>query len=326
MKAGAFLFAAVMLFGVQQSLAATITLDTLTSTSGSEVPTIVVDGELNRYDAIRFEDIAKQIQGRALVELNSPGGSLDAGIEIGRIIRRYEFSTVVHDVCASACALAWLAGRLKIASTSARIGFHVAYVDGEFQETSGTGNALVGLYIGELGLGANVVRYVTGAAPAEMQWLNFRDAELLGIDVTPLEASAPEPEPAATLPEIPINLELEGFQLANAARAVSNGLNRYGDAGISGLAASSAACWPIAREKRSYASVQYCRVLDLLAVALDKNAADNYGLPRYPYFTDEGRLNDVILGLEAVGVTDADQALMLDNLWRRQLLFALETQ
>ncbi|BCH22094.1 hypothetical protein MesoLjLb_18790 [Mesorhizobium sp. L-8-3] len=53
-------------------------------------------------------------------------------------------------------------------------------------------NAVVGLFLGELGFGQNVVIYATSAPPEGMQWLSLRDAALLGIDVTALSRSAIE--------------------------------------------------------------------------------------------------------------------------------------
>ncbi len=60
--------------------------------------------------------------------LESDGGNLDAGIEIGRAIWFREAATVVEEgTCASACALAWLAGRPRYMAPKARIGFHAPW-------------------------------------------------------------------------------------------------------------------------------------------------------------------------------------------------------
>jgi hypothetical protein len=137
----------------------------------------------------------------ALVEFESDGGSLAAGIEIGRAIRLKGFTTfvgystdpskrivdqatgVVHPVdlrCASACAVAWLGGVKRFLSPGALIGFHAASVAG--LET-GLGNALLGAYLNQLGLPDIAVAYITYAAPQSITWLNFEDAKKVGIDV-----------------------------------------------------------------------------------------------------------------------------------------------
>ena len=56
-----------------------------------------------------------------LVSLESNGGDLAAGIAIGRAIWLSEAATVVEDAeCASACALAWLAGRPRYMAPTCR--------------------------------------------------------------------------------------------------------------------------------------------------------------------------------------------------------------
>lgn len=170
------------------ALAADISRDDL-SLNGRNTPVIRVEGPLLNGDAFRFKDAARGIKSAAVL-LNSLGGDLEAGIEIGRTINRAGYDTIVEETCASACALAWLAGQRRFALEEAHIGFHVAYKGAAVPLESGMGNAVVGLYLGELGLGQNVVIYVTSAAPDDMQWLSFRDAALLGIDVTPLPSDA----------------------------------------------------------------------------------------------------------------------------------------
>lgn len=86
----------------------------------------------------------------AVVLMNSNGGLLLPGLEIGKAIRLKGFTTVVPEgfQCASACALAWLAGTPRFMSPNGRVGFHAAYLeaDGRRMPTS-TGNALVGAYL-----------------------------------------------------------------------------------------------------------------------------------------------------------------------------------
>ena len=64
------------------------------------------------------------------------------------------------------------------------IGFHAAYVERDGRPTEhGAGNALLASYLTQIGLSESAVVYITNAAPTEMTWLNFRDAERVGIDV-----------------------------------------------------------------------------------------------------------------------------------------------
>ncbi|HXR56404.1 MAG TPA: hypothetical protein VN858_06355 [Casimicrobiaceae bacterium] len=59
--------------------------------------------------------------------LESPGGSVSEGIELGREVSDRGFRTVTRYECASACALIFLAGRERVlVGSRAKIGFHQA--------------------------------------------------------------------------------------------------------------------------------------------------------------------------------------------------------
>jgi hypothetical protein len=146
---------------------------------------IAVVGDLDVGDEKKFVDLALSTEA-ALVVFESPGGNLIAGIEIGKAIHLKGFGTLVPDgvQCASACALAWLGGRIRFMGETGRIGFHAAYTDRDGQASvSASGNALVGAYLNQLGLPMPAIMYITDAPPDSMQWLNFADAQRFGIDV-----------------------------------------------------------------------------------------------------------------------------------------------
>ena len=160
-------------------------------TNGPDI--IFAVGELALGDEIKFINVALSST-NAIVVLQSPGGNLIAGIEIGKAIRLKGFTTFVPDTvqCASACALAWLGGRIRFMSNTARIGFHAVYVGDAGQAAiSSAGNALVGAYLNQLGLSAPAIIYITSAPPQGMQWLNFADAQRHGIDVRAYDLNTP---------------------------------------------------------------------------------------------------------------------------------------
>ena len=175
------------------------------SSLGPGAPDLIeVEGELIRGDEGKFIQTAIT-SADAVVVFHSGGGNLLAGIEIGKAIRLKGFSTLVPDnmYCASACALAWLAGRVRQMSDTARVGFHAVYTseDGETRVSS-AGNAIVGAYLNQLGLPTSAIIYITGAPPEGMQWLNFADAKRVGIEVRRLNlaADANAVQPPAQLP------------------------------------------------------------------------------------------------------------------------------
>jgi hypothetical protein len=156
---------------------------------------------LESGDEIQFRTQVGRLT-KAIVDFNSDGGDLLAGIAIGKTIRLKSFSTAVLDGqrCASACALAWLGGSPRYMGRTAHVGFHAAYVEraGRASE-SGVGNALVGSYLTQIGLSERAVVYITQAAPTEMTLLTLRDAQRIGIDVLPSRQQTP-----ATKPEQPV--------------------------------------------------------------------------------------------------------------------------
>jgi peptidoglycan hydrolase-like protein with peptidoglycan-binding domain len=175
---------------------------------------IVINGELVSGDQQRFINAALPLEG-AVVVLAGPGGSLVAGISIGDAIRLKNFRTVVlgSQVCASACALMWLAGTPRLLSANSRVGFH-----GAWREEAGgkvitsSGNALVGAYLTKLGLPYSAVAFLTRAAPDDMHWLTTQDANRLGIEVTQFDDQSSSPPPST--PNRPSNGAVAGISPA----------------------------------------------------------------------------------------------------------------
>jgi hypothetical protein len=144
---------------------------------------ISVHGIIAEHDEIVFRKVAAASE-KAIVVLDSQGGAVKAGLEIGRAIRLRGFATAVPPdaLCASACALTWLAGSPRFLDTSSKLGFHAAYrvVDGKAAE-SGVGNALVGAYLNQIGMPEAAIVYVTSAPPEGIDWLTPQKAERVGI-------------------------------------------------------------------------------------------------------------------------------------------------
>ena len=106
--------------------AATITVTPL---ANSDTALATVEGGFVLEDIQAFRQRVVS-QPKAIIAFQSDGGSVIAGIEIGKIIRLRNFATLVPDNsrCASACALAWLGGAVRFMGPEAQIGFHAAYV------------------------------------------------------------------------------------------------------------------------------------------------------------------------------------------------------
>lgn len=153
---------------------------------------IVMTGPMEFGDDEAFRKIAAALD-EATVVLDSPGGSVVAGMEIGRAIRSKGFSTAVapDGLCASACALTWLAGAPRYAGPSSHIGFHASYVvkEGAASE-NGVANALVGAYLNQLNMSQEAIVFVTSAPPEGMEWLTRDKAREVGIGLEEFAADS----------------------------------------------------------------------------------------------------------------------------------------
>lgn len=151
---------------------------------------ILVEGDFEHDDVEAFRTkVATLSTSRVTVAFRSDGGSLVAGIRIGTLIREKKFATVIPDgaSCASACALAWLGGTKRFMGQGASVGFHAAYVVKSYGPVeSGSGNAILGAYLNQLGLSEEAILYITKTAPTSIQWMNLRDANEHGIAVATL--------------------------------------------------------------------------------------------------------------------------------------------
>jgi hypothetical protein len=170
--------------------AATITVTAETNETSALV---AIQGVLRSEDIETFRFKIAKLR-RAIVALESDGGSLLAGIRIGELIRLRSFVTVVPTGarCASACAIAWLGGAARFMGEPALVGFHAAYRDDGARPTeAGAPNAVLGAYLNKIGLPESAIVYITMAAPDSMTWLTLQDAAKYGIAVQPLAAAPP---------------------------------------------------------------------------------------------------------------------------------------
>lgn len=153
---------------------------------------ISVTGDFEKGDGERFTNYATDE--KAIVVLRSTGGNLASALIMGEYIRMRGYATFVpaDAICASACALTWLAGVVRGGTETSKIGFHAASEGGGVVTSSG--NALIGAYLNKLGISYKAVAYITSSDSADMTWLTFSKARELGIDIiSPDRKKAQEP-------------------------------------------------------------------------------------------------------------------------------------
>jgi hypothetical protein len=155
---------------------------------------VTLKGKIEPGDGDAFHNLV-QSKGitNALVALNSPGGEFDDGMTIANTVRLNKFTTWVGDgwECESMCSAIWLAGSRRFYQGKAKIGFHgiySAWVNSKTKkmtniQPSNSGNALVGAFYNQLGLGSNAIATLTDPAPDSMYWLDKNKAVELGIQI-----------------------------------------------------------------------------------------------------------------------------------------------
>ena len=142
--------------------------------------TIFVIGEILPNDDVKFRAVATPVN--ATVVLDSPGGDVSAGINIGEHIQRKQYETVASNICTSACALIWLSGKTTSRFSNASIGFHAAgWADTGI--ASGLWSAMEGAYLTRLGFSYSAIRFFTETPPNRLQWLTPERARQFGITI-----------------------------------------------------------------------------------------------------------------------------------------------
>lgn len=190
-------------------------------TAGNEW--IVADGEFTPTTPDDFVAFLKanniKIGARYEVYLNSPGGSLFAGVKLGEIIRNYRFGTRVASTiplnigggpfkfetdgpgfCASACSFAFLGGKWRIAADRT-VGVHQHYMDAALKDAQAKAFSAVDMseqqavegiladYIVRMGVDARFLTRASMSAPTEIYAFSTDEMKRFSITWNDLEYS-----------------------------------------------------------------------------------------------------------------------------------------
>lgn len=163
---------------------------------GSEIWRFYLDGPIDgNSPKILLEEIEKTQAKTISFYLNSPGGSLISGIELGRIIRKFGMSTnvgifkedqlqTVHGECHSACSLAYLGGFYRYMEPEDVYGVHRFSKDSSSEADLDLGqimSAAVTNYIVEMGVSPALFEKMVEAGPSEIKILNLEELKDLNV-------------------------------------------------------------------------------------------------------------------------------------------------
>ncbi|MDW9735742.1 hypothetical protein GOC00_08505 [Sinorhizobium meliloti] len=174
---------------------------------GNATSKIIVTGSIERGDAQRFKDYWDENaydSFRFIVSLDSPGGSLVDGIEIGQFIRKNGAHTEVRRYsgeipgryreelssaeCYSACALAFMGGVEREVADDGKIGFHQFYGGSSSSATEAMENtqyisAYLAGYLRDMGAKPELFELLSGTSPGDMFIPN--SAQIAALNIVP---------------------------------------------------------------------------------------------------------------------------------------------
>lgn len=150
-----------------------------------------LEGEIDAGAPDRLSKALEGIEGSIVVWLNSPGGNLFAGMQLGRVIRSrggwthvINPRTLLAGECYSACAMTFLGGVYRFNDNGARYGVHRAALPTRAAgspDLVGELSPAVGAYMREMGVDDRLLTLWGKAAPDEMYVLSQREAEDLRV-------------------------------------------------------------------------------------------------------------------------------------------------
>lgn len=161
---------------------------------------ITMSGEIRPGDAERVAQRLGALQfgpgSVAHVVLNSPGGSLVDGMEIGRIVASLP-TTVTTDVgagetraadCASACVFIFMGGHYRSLRQGSRLGVHQFYPTDDNGMTGAEGvsvgqvlSAEIVDYMTEMRVNPTFFNLMTQPMPEEILWVSAEDLDRYGV-------------------------------------------------------------------------------------------------------------------------------------------------
>jgi ATP-dependent protease ClpP protease subunit len=153
---------------------------------------VYLDGRIDAGAPDRLAEALSGVDGRIAIWLNSPGGNLFAGMQLGRVIRKHGASTHIIDPrtllpgeCYSACSLAFLGGVYRFNDNGARYGVHRASLRGGPRtgdpDLDQDLSSAIRAYVREMGVDPRLLDLWLKARPDEMYVLSQQEARNLGV-------------------------------------------------------------------------------------------------------------------------------------------------
>jgi hypothetical protein len=161
---------------------------------------LYLDGSIDLDAAKRLEAyiLQNEVPRQSWVILNSPGGSLFGGMELGKVIRKYDFRTDIgerkqnqsrtleYDVggCYSACTLAFVGGSFRFLNRGSHFGIHrFAFTSPQNSESdlAQVASASIVSYLRSMSVDPDCFTLSTRAGPSEIYEPSLQVLEKLNV-------------------------------------------------------------------------------------------------------------------------------------------------
>lgn len=137
-----------------------------------------------------FSKIIKQLpfnKHRIYVHMSSLGGNLAGAIKVGQLLREHEIHTQTgfkESVCYSACAYAFMGGRVRELGPQAKLGVHQFYskTNELNASTSQSISAMLSIYLDLMGIDKKTLQLALSTQPNKITLINKTQAQQLLID------------------------------------------------------------------------------------------------------------------------------------------------
>lgn len=137
-----------------------------------------------------FSQIIKQLhpeKRRIVVHLSSLGGNLAGAIKVGQLLREHEIHTQTgfkESVCYSACAYAFMGGRVRELGPQAKLGVHQFYskTNELNASTSQSISAMLSIYFDLMGIDKKILQLALSTQPNKITLIGKSQAQQLLID------------------------------------------------------------------------------------------------------------------------------------------------
>jgi hypothetical protein len=184
----------------------------LTSSGAEGKSVLVLSGEITSGDTERLlAEVKTAMNDRRVIagmQLSSPGGNVEEGFKLARVVRNAKIATIVADgaMCASACFIVFAAGSEKFAGYAARVGVHGAASDRSQHETdqSRAATIIMARVVKELGVPPGIIGQMVVTPPDQMVWLSPED--LLSMGTTMTGRAEQKPSASVAIPRSPIDM------------------------------------------------------------------------------------------------------------------------